>query len=468
MKFVMKTHFRQALLTFAAFILASGDMQADEKAKLLPKEKTPWGRDYFPNLPLTDQDGKEIKFFDEIEGKIVVINFVYTGCPDTCPLETAQLVRVQELLGDRMGKDIFFYSITLDPEHDTPAVLKEYREKFHAKWTFLTGIEEDVFAIQEKLGLFLEEIKDGLENHNVNMIIGNQATGQWMKRSPFENPHILADQIGNWLDGWKRPPEIDEYKNAPKLRDISRGEQIFRTRCYSCHTVTGKEAKIALGPDLLGVTGKRHINWLASWLRAPDQMLENKDPIAISLYEQYNKLPMPNLRLKKEEVIDVIDYLREETERVLAEQAKDFPQELVSSASSIQATTAEEKKPPPNDVVAVMNAWVREAHPAAKRNSGYVTLVNGGSEDVTLSGIQSDPFKSVEISEMVKIDGLMKRRTLTALVIPAGGSVELKPGQLHLSFKGRKGNLPAGEKVDLTLTFDSGGQQTITLSVIAQ
>jgi protein SCO1/2 len=465
---VIRARIRKSLLASAALLLACGSLWGEDKAHPPEKEKSPWGRGYFPNLPLTDQNGRKVKFFDEIEGKIVVINFIYTGCPDTCPLETAQLVRVQELLGDRMGKDIFFYSMTLDPVNDTPAVLKAYSEKFHAKWTFLTGKEEDVFAIQKTLGLFLEEIKDGLNNHNVNMIIGNQATGQWMKRSPFENPHILADQLGNWLDGWKRPPEIDEYKNAPKLRDLSRGEQIFRTRCYSCHTVTGMQRKAALGPDLLGVTGKRNMNWLANWLRAPDQMLEDKDPIAVALYEQYNKLAMPNLRLKKEEAIDVIDYLRKETERVLAEQAKDAPKGLVSTQPSNPVTTPGVKTPPPDDVLAVMNAWVREAHPAAKANSGYVTLVNGGSEEVTLTGVQSDLFKSVEICEMAKVDGSVRRQSLTELVIPAGGRVELKPGELHLLLKGRLGNLPAGEMVDLTLTFRSGAQQMIAVRVIDQ
>jgi len=134
---------------------------------------SPWGKDYFPNTILTDQDGKKVRFFEDlIKDKIVVINFIYTSCPDTCPLETAQLVKVQEILGDRLGRDIFFYSISLDPEIDTPPVLKEYREKFNAKWTFLTGGQADVWELQKKLGLFLEEIKEGLEKHNVNMIIG--------------------------------------------------------------------------------------------------------------------------------------------------------------------------------------------------------------------------------------------------------------------------------------------------------
>ena len=77
-----------------------------------PMSGAPWGKQYFPNVPLTTQSGDTVRFFDDlIEGKIVVLNFIYTTCPDTCPLETAQLVKVQEILGDRIGKDIFFYSI---------------------------------------------------------------------------------------------------------------------------------------------------------------------------------------------------------------------------------------------------------------------------------------------------------------------------------------------------------------------
>ncbi|MGB5406174.1 MAG: SCO family protein, partial [Thiogranum sp.] len=154
---------------------------------------SPWGANYFPNVILTTHEGKEVRFFDDvIKDKVVAINFIYTHCPDTCPLETAQLVRVQNIMGDRMGADVFFYSISIDPERDTPEVLREYRERFGAKWTFLTGNKEDIIQLRQKLGLYIPEIQDGSNNHNVNMIIGNQKTGRWMKRSPFENTHLLA------------------------------------------------------------------------------------------------------------------------------------------------------------------------------------------------------------------------------------------------------------------------------------
>src|SRR5437899_10033968 len=79
-----------------------------------------WGANYFPNVELTDQYGHKLRFYDDLlKGKIVVIEQFYTHCIDICPLETARLVQVQKMLGDRVGKDIFFYSISIDPKRDT-------------------------------------------------------------------------------------------------------------------------------------------------------------------------------------------------------------------------------------------------------------------------------------------------------------------------------------------------------------
>ena len=307
MKIIQRKYFWMVALIF----LITGNIS-------ILKAASPWGANYFPNVPLTTQEGKIVHFFDDlIKDKVVVINFIYTHCADSCPLETAQLLRVQKILGDRLGKDVFFYSITIDPEHDTPEVLKEYKERFKAHWTFLTGKESDIIQLRKKLGLYIEEIQDGSNNHNVSMIIGNQTTGRWMKRSPFENPHVLADQIGNWLTGWKKAPKkAANYASAPKLRSIPRGEQIYRTRCVSCHSLTGNEVADALGPDLLGVTQKREMQWLLDWLKAPDQMLKKKDPIAMALYKKYNNLAMPNMRLNKEEALTLLDYIKNETQRL--------------------------------------------------------------------------------------------------------------------------------------------------------
>ncbi len=425
---------------------------------------SPWGANYFPNVPLTTHDGKAVRFFDDlIKDKIVAINFIYTHCPDTCPLETAQLVRVQNIMGDRVGKDVFFYSISIDPKNDTPEVLSEYRKRFKANWTFLTGKNEDIVKLRKKLGLYIPEIQsEDSNNHNVSMIIGNQATGRWMKRSPFENPYVLADQLGNWLSGWKTAQKGDDYSNAPELRNLSRGESIFRTRCATCHTVTGNELVGALGPDLLGVTRKREPQWLLDWLKAPDQMLNKKDPIAMALYEQYNRLAMPNMRLNKEEALTLLDYLEDETSRIMGEETLDSIEPPAKAASAASQVKAE------GDVVAIMNAWVREAHSAATVNAGYMTLVNVGPGDLALVKVESDAYKSIEVHEMVTVDGLMEMHEVTDMVIPSGGQIGFEPGGRHLMLMGPKEHLTVGQTVDMTLTFKSGKKQTVSVNVAAR
>jgi copper(I)-binding protein/cytochrome oxidase Cu insertion factor (SCO1/SenC/PrrC family) len=424
---------------------------------------SPWGANYFPNVPLITHEGKTVNFFDDlIKDRIVAINFIYTHCPDTCPLETAQLVQVQKILGDRLGKDVFFYSISIDPENDTPSVLKEYRERFKARWTFLTGKKSDIIKLRRKLGLYVEEIQDGSNNHNVNMIIGNQATGRWMKRAPFENPYVLADQIGNWLTGWKAPPRGDNYANAPELRSIPRGEQIYRTRCATCHSLTGNELAGALGPDLLGVTQRREMDWLLNWLKAPDQMLKNKDPIAMALYKQYNNLAMPNMRLNKEEVLALLDYIDDEMQRVAGKS------EHKSADTPVAAAFTVSQDKPAGDVVAIMNAWVREAHPNANVNAGYMTLVNVGPEEVRLVNVESEAFKNIEVHEMATVDGLMEMREVTDLVIPAHGQIHFEPGGKHLMLMGPREQVTTGQKIDMTLTFKSGRKQTLSVQVAAR
>ncbi len=284
-----------------------------------------WGADYFPNVPLVTHEGKTVRFFDDlIKDKVVAINFVFTSCTKACPLETARLANVYRLLGDRVGRDVFMYSISIDPARDTPAVLKAYADKFHVGpgWSFLTGDEADITLLRKKLGLFIDEIQtDGSKDHNLSLIIGNQATGQWMKRSPMENPDFLATQLGSWLSNWKvATPGKRSYAEAPvRVRTPTPGEGLFQTRCAPCHTIGepgGAGDVPPVGPDLTDVTRKRQRAWLARWLADPEKMLAEKDPISLELYEKYNKVLMPNLRLSEVDVNALIEYLDAEGRRV--------------------------------------------------------------------------------------------------------------------------------------------------------
>ena len=113
---------RWASITAASVLLVGAVAFLDIRPALAAN---PWGANYFPNVPLTTQDGTTVRFYDDLlKGKSVAINLIYTSCQDECPLETARLVQVQRLLGDRVGRDIFFYSISIDPKRDTPEVLK--------------------------------------------------------------------------------------------------------------------------------------------------------------------------------------------------------------------------------------------------------------------------------------------------------------------------------------------------------
>jgi protein SCO1 len=297
-----------------AFLLALAALTFGGGAAAAPAG-SPWGANYFPNTVLVNQDGKTVRFYDDlVKDKVVLINFIFTRCGASCPLETAKLRQVQEVLGERVGKDIFMYSISIDPDYDTPAVLKEYAQKFNVGpgWQFLTGKEADITVLRKKLGLV--EDKESRDQHTNSLIVGNDRTGRWLHRSTFDNPKVLAAVLTDRLMNYAQASVGKKsYAQAPTALTLDAGEDLFRRRCQVCHTVG---AGPTVGPDLLGVTDKRDRAWLSRWLKAPDEMLAAKDPIAVALYAQFRKLPMPNLRLSDADVEVLIGYLQGASRRV--------------------------------------------------------------------------------------------------------------------------------------------------------
>jgi protein SCO1/2 len=273
------------------------------------------GAGYFPNVPLTTHDGRSVRFYDDlISEKVVVINFIFTTCPDSCPAETAKLRQVQRELGARVGDDIFMYSISIDPEHDTPEVLAEYRDKFDLApgWIFLTGKEDDIILLRKKLGLYMEEIQSDDGDHNLSFIVGNDSTGKWIKRSPFDDPRVLAKLIGyDLFEGQVPRIGAKSYRDVPAAPEFSTASYLFRTRCESCHTIGGGETR--LGPDLIGIGERRSRDWLVRWIKEPDKMIQEGDPEALELFERYQRIAMPNLRLEDEQVDALIDYIDQES-----------------------------------------------------------------------------------------------------------------------------------------------------------
>jgi protein SCO1/2 len=294
-----------------------------------------WGEDYFPNFELQAHTGETLRFFDDvIKDKVVAVNFIFTSCKDVCPMETARMVSVYQLLGDRAGSDVFFYSISIDPETDTVEVLRDYAERFGVdseNWKFLTGNKEEIDIIRDKFGLLgSPDEEQDLSNHNINLMLGNQSTGHWVQRSPFENPYILANQLGTWLHGFRQVSAHTkrDYAAAPALRQISDGEMMFRDRCSSCHVISGgyvpgRNAR-PLGPDLFGVTERRDDAWLRRWLAEPDKMVESGDPVAVALANAW-EVVMPNFRLDPGEVDNLIRYMEKESERLRQRHASSAP-----------------------------------------------------------------------------------------------------------------------------------------------
>jgi len=275
----------------------------------------------FPNVPLINQDGETLHFYDDvIKGKVVSINFMFTSCGDSCPLETAKLRKVQQQLGEHAGKDVYMYSITVDPDRDTPAALKAYMQKFEVGpgWQFLTGKKADIDLVRKRLGMYSED-EDELSDHKINFVLGNEATGQWLKRTPFDLPETLVSVLLGRLQQYRLAssaaaarPSYAQSRPMPAARP---GEDLFNTRCTACHTI-GRGDK--LGPDLLGVVSKRDRQWLIRWLKEPDVMLKEKDPLATALFTQYNNVPMPNVKLAQKQILDLIEYMQAETRRVNA------------------------------------------------------------------------------------------------------------------------------------------------------
>jgi protein SCO1/2 len=135
---------------------------------------------YFGEIPLVNQDGQTMRLYsDVLKGRVVVINAMFTQCSGACPLMSDNVAKIQDWLGDRLGKDIILISISVDPTNDTPAKLKEYAARFKARpgWYFLTGSKENVNAALAKLGQAVE----AREAHTNLFLVGNDKTGLWKK-----------------------------------------------------------------------------------------------------------------------------------------------------------------------------------------------------------------------------------------------------------------------------------------------
>jgi protein SCO1 len=159
-------------------------------------------REYFTDTVLVTHDNRRVKFYsDVLANKTVVISFMFTTCTEACPLINHALQQVQARIGDRMGKDIIFVSVSVDPTKDTPAVLADYRKVFQAGkgWLFLTGDQKSIDVVSSRMGQVFER-----DAHLTALLVGNTKTGQWRKIPPHLPPPNIAAQIKDIADASDR------------------------------------------------------------------------------------------------------------------------------------------------------------------------------------------------------------------------------------------------------------------------
>lgn len=157
-----------------------------------------------PDFTLVDQDGRAFHF-SSLQGKVVLVTFVYASCPDVCPLLTAKFAGIQRKLESQGLNDYFLLSITTDPEADTPEVLKSYGQRFKAdfrSWAFLTGDKKDLAEVWRSFGVYVKKGGKGLIGHTgLTSLIDRQGVRRidyygdsWREKEVLEDIADLADR----------------------------------------------------------------------------------------------------------------------------------------------------------------------------------------------------------------------------------------------------------------------------------
>src|SRR5882762_6916788 len=176
--------------------------QSNSQQPASPVEQSP-AHKYFTDVVLINQNGEKVRFYtDLLQGRVVIINSFFATCQGTCLPMNRNLEKVQQALGDHVGKDVHIISISVDPTVDTPSSLKEYAKKLHARpgWYFLTGDKQNVDFALNKLGQYVDDKQDHL---NI-FIIGNERTGLWKKAFGLARSDELVKVVESVLND--QPP----------------------------------------------------------------------------------------------------------------------------------------------------------------------------------------------------------------------------------------------------------------------
>ncbi|QEH38561.1 hypothetical protein OJF2_71640 [Aquisphaera giovannonii] len=150
------------------------------------------GRNYFTDTTLVDQDGRRLRLYsDLIRGKVVVVHPFFTSCKGSCLVMADALTKLQDRLGDRLDRQVVLLSLTVDPATDRVPQMAEYARRLKARpgWHLLTGEKKDLEQVERRLGQYVES----REAHSTTIVVGNEATGLWLKHlDPRDADGLLA------------------------------------------------------------------------------------------------------------------------------------------------------------------------------------------------------------------------------------------------------------------------------------
>ena len=181
----------------------AGYTQISAKATTIPntseaaEEKA---RRFFTDLEVIDQNGNKQRFYsDVLKGRVVLISFIFTNCEFACPMLAQRLKQTRSLMVPAIKDDVWFVSISVDPERDTPEAMKLFAERQgvdESRWIFLTGDSQNINTIIRKLGQW----KPDIESHTTLMLAGNTITKHWTRVLPMVPPEGIAQQMRSLVE----------------------------------------------------------------------------------------------------------------------------------------------------------------------------------------------------------------------------------------------------------------------------
>lgn len=191
-----------ALLPLTAFsaetvATASGTTSAGPTNDAAAEEKA---RKFFTDLEVVDQNGNKLRFYsDVLKGRVVLVSFIFTNCEYACPMQAQKLKQTRAMMVPSIKDEVWFVSLSVDPERDTPEAMKNFAKKQavdESRWIFLTGDKQNLDTIIRKLGQYSPDI----EAHTTLMLAGNTKTRHWTRVMPMLTPPDIAQKMRDLVE----------------------------------------------------------------------------------------------------------------------------------------------------------------------------------------------------------------------------------------------------------------------------